>query len=79
MRLNFVVKNQLLILPGKKSCVPFGATALKVLSELLEHDDQEVGIMHYIIAIYCLQYFANCDYIIALFSVDMFLCQWHPL
>ena len=27
---------------GKRACVPFGAAALKALSELLEHDDQEV-------------------------------------
>ena len=27
---------------GKKVCVPLGSVALKVLSELLEHEDQEV-------------------------------------
>lgn len=30
------------VFAGKRACIPFSAATVKVLSELLEHDDQEV-------------------------------------
>lgn len=58
---------------GKKVCVPLGSVALKVLGELLEHEDQEVRCCRPASEV------CYCHDIQHAPLLDMLLCEWDSL